>query len=299
MRIHFTKMQGAGNDFVVLDETRGRLGLTAAQYRFLGDRHFGVGADQILTVRPSPGPGIDFEYVIHNADGTEVEQCGNGARCFARFVRDTGLSTQDVLRVQTKKGVISPRLTPDGRVTVDMGPPVFALEQIPFDATGLQPQVENLWQKWPVALAEYAQAATNLVATVWVAPVSMGNPHAVLVVDNVDTADVATLGPLVQQSPRFPQGVNVGFMQVLSRNQVRLRVFERGVGETLACGSGACAAVVAGIRLGLLDAAVDVHTRGGDLYITWTGAQADGYAPVLMTGPATTVFQGEIDLPDH
>ena len=299
MRIHFTKMQGAGNDFVVLDETRGRLGLTAAHYRFLGDRHFGVGADQILTVRPSPGPGIDFEYVIHNADGTEVEQCGNGARCFARFVRDKGLSRKDTIRVQTLSGVIAPQLTPDGRVTVDMGPPEFALEQIPFDATGLQPQVENLWQKWPVALAEYAQAATNLVATVWVAPVSMGNPHAVLVVDNVDTADVATLGPLVQQSPRFPQGVNVGFMQVLSRNQVRLRVFERGVGETLACGSGACAAVVAGIRLGLLDAAVDVHTRGGDLYITWAGAQADGYAPVLMTGPATTVFQGEIDLPDH
>jgi len=299
MRIHFTKMQGAGNDFVVLDETRGRLGLTVAQYRFLGDRHFGVGADQILTVRPSPGPGIDFEYVIHNADGAEVEQCGNGARCFARFVRDTGLSTKDILRVKTMKGVIELRLTADGRVTVDMGPPVFALDQIPFDATGLQPQAENLWQKWPVALAEYAQAATNLVATVWVAPVSMGNPHAVLVVDDVDTAPVSTLGPLVQQSPRFPQGVNVGFMQVLSRNQVRLRVFERGVGETLACGSGACAAVVAGIRLGLLDPAVDVHTRGGDLRIAWAGTNHHGDASVLMTGPATTVFHGDIDLPDN
>lgn len=295
MRIQFTKMQGAGNDFVVLDETRGRLGLTTAQYRFLGDRHFGVGADQILTVRPSPSPGIDFEYVIHNADGAEVEQCGNGARCFARYVRDSGLTDKDVLRVQTMKGVIEPRLTPDGRITVDMGAPMFALEQIPFDATGLQPQAVNSWQKWPLALVDTAQAATDFVAPVWVSTVSMGNPHAVLVVDDVDTAPVATLGPLVQQSPRFAQGVNVGFMQVLGRGAVRLRVFERGVGETLACGTGACAAVVAGIRLGLLDNAVNVHTRGGDLHIAWAGMAA----PVMMTGPATTVFHGEIDLPDH
>jgi diaminopimelate epimerase len=295
MRIQFTKMQGAGNDFVVLDETRGRLGLSVAQYRFLGDRHFGVGADQILSVRPSPGPGIDFEYAIHNADGAEVEQCGNGARCFARYVRDSGLTNKDVLRVQTMKGVIEPRLTPDGRVTVDMGAPIFALEQIPFDATGLQPQPVNTWQKWPLALMDTTQAAIDLIASVWVALVSMGNPHAVLVVDDVDTAPVSTLGPLVQQSPRFPQGVNVGFMQVLGRTAVRLRVFERGVGETLACGTGACAAVVAGIRLGLLDNAVDVHTRGGNLHIAWAG----GAAPVMMTGPATTVFHGEIDLPDH
>ncbi len=295
MRIQFTKMQGAGNDFVVLDETRGRLGLTTAQYRFLGDRHFGVGADQILTVRTSPAPGIDFEYVIHNADGGEVEQCGNGARCFARYVRDAGLTTKDVLRVQTQKGVISPRLTPDGRVTVDMGPPVFALEHIPFDPTGLQPCTENLWQKWPLALVGRAQAATETIATVWLALVSMGNPHAVLVVDDVDTAPVLTQGPLVQQSPHFPQGVNVGFMQVQSRSEIRLRVFERGAGETLACGSGACAAVVAGIRLGLLDAAVTVHTHGGDLHITWAG----GDSSVLMTGPAVTVFKGEIDLPDN
>jgi diaminopimelate epimerase len=295
MRIQFTKMQGAGNDFVVLDETRGRLGLSVAQYRFLGDRHFGVGADQILTVRPSPGPGIDFEYVIHNADGAEVEQCGNGARCFARYVRDSGLTTKDVLRVQTMKGVIEPRLTPDGRVTVDMGLPVFALEKIPFDATGLQAQAVNGWQKWPLALVEPTQAATDLIASVWVAAVSMGNPHAVLLVGDVDTAPVSTLGPLVQQCPRFPQGVNVGFMQVLGRDAVRLRVFERGVGETLACGTGACAAVVAGIRLGLLDNAVKVQTRGGDLHIAWAGM----HAPVMMTGPATTVFHGEIDLPDH
>jgi diaminopimelate epimerase len=289
MRIHFTKMQGAGNDFVVLDETRGRLGLTAAQYRFLGDRHFGVGADQILSVRPSPAEGIDFEYVIHNADGGEVEQCGNGARCFARYVHDRGLSAKDVLRVKTMKGVIEPRLTPDGRVTVDMGPPVLDPQQVPFDASGLQWQPQGIWGNWPLAPVDYAQAAIVLIA-----PVSMGNPHAVTVVDNVDTAPVRTLGPAVQASPRFPQGVNVGFMQVVDRGHIRLRVFERGVGETLACGSGACAAVVAGIRLGLLDACVEVQTHGGVLTIAWAGDAAS----VMMTGPATTVFQGEIDVPD-
>ncbi len=282
-------MQGAGNDFVVLDETRGRLGLGAAHYRFLGDRHFGVGADQILTVRPAPNSEVDFEYVIHNADGNEVEQCGNGARCFARFVRDRGLTTKDTIRVQTQKGVIAPHLTPDGRVTVDMGPPRFALADIPFDATGLARHPMGAWGNWPLALMETAQAAPLLIATV-----SMGNPHAVTVVDHVDTAPVATQGPQVQASPRFPEGVNVGFMQVVDRSHIRLRVYERGVGETLACGTGACAAVVAGIRLGLLDATVDVQTRGGLLTIAWAG---DG-APVLMTGPATTVFQGEIELPD-
>src|SRR5665647_2660223 len=166
MRISFTKMQGAGNDFVMLDETRKHLGLSPAQYRFLADRHFGVGADQILTVRPSPAPGIDFEYLIHNADGSEVEQCGNGARCFARFVRDQGLTTQDAIRVQTKAGVIEPRLMPDGRVTVNMGAPVFELSEIPFDATGLQPQTHGLWQKWPITLDGQAQKATFLVAIV-------------------------------------------------------------------------------------------------------------------------------------
>ena len=282
-------MQGAGNDFVVLDETRGRLGLTEAHYRFLGDRHFGVGADQILTVRPSPAEGIDFEYVIHNADGNEVEQCGNGSRCFARFVHDKGLTTKDRIRVQTMKGVIEPRLNADGRVTVDMGPPVFTPADIPFDDSGLTLQSMGLWGNWPLALTDAAPAAPLLVATV-----SMGNPHAVTLVDNVDTAAVATLGPAVQASPRFPQGVNVGFLQVVDRSQVRLRVFERGVGETLACGTGACAAVVAGIRLGLLDATVDVQTRGGVLTIAWAGLGQS----VFMTGPATTVFQGEIDLPE-
>ena len=292
MRIQFTKMQGAGNDFVVLDETRGRLGLSTAQYRYLGDRHFGVGADQILSVRTSPAPGIDFEYVIHNADGGEVEQCGNGARCFARFVHERGLSAKDTLRVQTKGGVIEPRLTADGRVTVNMGAPVFTLAEVPFDAAGLEPQMQNGWQKWPLALDSSGKAATVLVAVV-----SMGNPHAVQLVDDVDTAPVASVGPLVQQHVRFPQGVNAGFMQVLDRSHVRLRVYERGAGETLACGSGACAAVVAGIRLGLLDATVQVQTRGGTLTIAWDGEQAG--APVLMTGPATTVFHGEIDIPEN
>ncbi len=286
MRIPFTKMQGAGNDFVVLDETRGLLGLTDAHYRFLGNRHFGVGADQILSVRPSPGPGIDFEYIIHNADGAEVEQCGNGARCFARFVRDKGLSHKDRLRVKTMKGVIEPELTADGRVTVDMGAPVFDPAQLPFDIQGLVPQADGGWQSWPLALGDSG-------STVWIAPVSMGNPHAVQRVADVDTAPIETHGPLVQQHPRFARHVNAGFMQIVNRRQIRLRVYERGVGETLACGSGACAAVVAGIRWGLLDACVDVHTRGGVLTIAWAG----GDAPVWMTGPAVNVFTGEIELP--
>jgi diaminopimelate epimerase len=287
MRIPFTKMQGAGNDFVVLDETRGRLGLSAAHYRFLADRHFGVGADQILTVRPSPAPGIDFEYLIHNADGAEVEQCGNGARCFARFVLDQGLSSKDSIRVQTLGGVIEPQLLPDGRVTVNMGTPVFALADIPFDPAGLLPVARGSWEQWPLALNDSAQAIT-----VFVALVAMGNPHAVQLVDDVDTAPVLAQGPMVQRHSAFPRGVNVGFMQIVDRWQIRLRVFERGVGETLACGSGACAAVVAGIRLGLLNSKVEVQTRGGGLTIFWTG----GAAPVMMTGPATTVFQGEIEI---
>jgi diaminopimelate epimerase len=287
MRIPFTKMQGAGNDFVVLDETRGRLGLSAAHYRFLADRHFGVGADQILTVRPSPAPGIDFEYLIHNADGAEVEQCGNGARCFARFVRDQGLSSKDSIRVQTLGGVIEPQLLPDGRVAVNMGTPVFALADIPFDPAGLLPVARGSWEQWQLALNDSAQAIT-----IFVALVAMGNPHAVQLVDDVDTAPVLAQGPLVQRHSAFPRGVNVGFMQIVDRWQIRLRVFERGVGETLACGSGACAAVVAGIRLGLLNSKVEVQTRGGGLTIFWTG----GAAPVMMTGPATTVFQGEIEI---
>lgn len=284
MRIRFTKMQGAGNDFVVLDETQDRLGLSSAQYRWLADRHFGVGADQILSVRPSPAPGIDFEYVIHNADGAEVEQCGNGARCFARFVHDRGLSGKQAIRVQTLGGVIEPRLTSDGRVTVDMGAPIFDLARVPFDANGLVPVTDGAWQTWPVPVEG---GMVNL------AVLSMGNPHAVQLVADVDAAPVREQGPRIEHHPRFPRRVNAGFMQVLARDRVKLRVWERGAGETLACGTGACAAVVAGIRLGLLDARVDVQTRGGVLTIEWREGQA-----VLMTGPATTVFQGDIDVPD-
>lgn len=284
-------MQGAGNDFVVLDETRQSFGLTAAQYRFLADRHFGVGADQILTVRPSPGPGIDFEYVIHNADGGEVEHCGNGARCFVRFVREQGLTTQDTVRVKVKHGVIELSMDPDGRVTVNMGPPVFDHARVPFVPPVQPPHFQNNWLKWPLSLDSHA-----LDAPVFVGVVSMGNPHAVQLVDDVDTAPVALVGPLVEGHAAFPNRVNAGFMQVVSRHHVRLRVYERGAGETLACGTGACAAVVAGVRWGLLDAPVDVDTHGGRLTISWEQT-ADLTAPVYMTGPATTVFSGTIDLP--
>ena len=300
MRIRFTKMQGAGNDFVMLDETRGLLGLGAAQYRFLADRHFGVGADQILSVRPPPlnAPDIDFEYVIHNADGGEVEQCGNGSRCFLRFVREQGLTQKDAVRVKTLGGVIEPRMQADGRVRVDMGAPVFDLASIPFDASGLVAETIHEWQKWPLnvpaAQSNRARAAPEFIA-IDVAVVSMGNPHAVQLVDDVDTAAVLELGPLIEAHPRFAQRVNAGFMQVVNRGEIRLRVYERGAGETLACGTGACAAVVAGIRLGLLDAKVNVQTRGGVLTIEWSGALD---ASVLMTGPATTVFESDIDIPE-
>ena len=290
MRIRFTKMQGAGNDFVMLDETRERFNLSPAQYRFLADRHFGVGADQILSVRPSPGEGIDFEYVIHNADGGEVEQCGNGARCFVRLVREQGLTSKDAVRVKTLSGVIELRMQPDGRVTVDMGAPVFELDRIPFDATGLLPQAEGSWQKWPLAFEAPTQSVPVLIAIL-----SMGNPHAVQLVADVDSAPVLQTGPLIERHERFPRRANAGFMQVVSRRRIRLRVYERGAGETLACGTGACAAVVAGRRWGLLDARVDVTTRGGELTIDWTGQLE---APVMMTGPATTVFASEIEVPD-
>ncbi|MBX9959619.1 MAG: diaminopimelate epimerase [Burkholderiaceae bacterium] len=288
MRIRFTKMQGAGNDFVVLDETRGPSvpgGLTPAQYRWLADRHFGVGADQILSVRPAPAPGIDFEYVIHNADGSEVEQCGNGARCFARYVHDAGLTGKDRIRVQTLAGVIEPRLNADGRVTVDMGAPIFELERVPFDASNLSPVADGDWQTWPVVVDG---------VTVPLAVLSMGNPHAVQLVPDLESAPVRTQGPLIEHHARFPRRVNAGFLQIVDRTQVKLRVWERGAGETLACGTGACAAAVAGMRLGRLDARVDVQTRGGVLTIEWAG---EGQ-PVYMTGPATTVFQGEVDVPE-
>ncbi len=290
MRIRFTKMQGAGNDFVVLDETRGRLNLSAAQYRFLADRHFGVGADQILTVRPSPAPGLDFEYVIHNADGGEVEHCGNGARCFVRYVRDHGLTDKNTVRVKVQKGQIELTMKPDGRVTVDMGAPVFDLPQVPFSPDGLATAEVHGWKVFDLPMGEPAKHGLARVAVL-----SMGNPHAVQRVDDVDSAPVLTQGPLIEHHPAFPKRVNAGFMQIVSRQQIRLRVYERGSGETLACGTGACAAVVAGIRQGWLDHQVDVQTRGGLLTIEWGGQPQD---PVRMTGPATPVFEGTIDIPD-
>jgi diaminopimelate epimerase len=294
MKVKFTKMQGAGNDFVVLDETRGLLNLSAAQYRFLADRHFGVGADQILSVRPAPSAGVDFEYVIHNADGGEVEQCGNGSRCFLQFVRSQGLTTKTSVKVKTLSGVIEPSLQPDGRVMVNMGAPVFDLPLVPFDAVGLVPKIVNFWPIWPLNMPP-DQSIRAQADPILIAVLSMGNPHAVQLVDDVDAAPVAQVGPLIENHPRFTSRVNAGFMQVVSRSAIRLRVYERGAGETLACGTGACAAVVAGIRLGLLDARVEVVTRGGTLTIEWSGELT---APVMMTGPATTVFESSIEIPE-
>ncbi|NJS36336.1 MAG: diaminopimelate epimerase [Brachymonas sp.] len=302
MNIQFTKMQGAGNDFVVLDETRGLLGLTAAQYKFLGDRHFGVGADQILSVRSAPSPEFDFEYVIHNNDGGEVEHCGNGARCFVRYVRSKGLTDKRSIRVKTMNNVLMLTEGEDGRVTVDMGAPFFALADVPFEAEHAQVQDVNLWQKWRLAGMEYAPNAIESVASIGtilpMAVLSMGNPHAVMIVQDVQTAPVHEMGAWMQTHPAFPRRVNAGFMQIVSRKEIKLRVYERGAGETLACGTGACAAVVAGIRLGLLDSQVDVQTHGGVLTISWEMAEQGLGAPVMLTGPAVSVFEGEMTLPD-
>jgi len=279
MRLPFTKMQGAGNDFVVLDGTREPLNLTPAQAQRLGDRRFGVGADQILIVERSRTPGIDFRYRIYNNSGDEVEHCGNGARCFVRFVHERGLTTERKVKVETVNNVLELQLRDDGRVTVDMNRPVFEHSRIPFDATGLVPRRQGGFELWPLEGAEWAT-------------LSMGNPHAVTLVADVDSAPVALLGPRIETHARFPRHVNAGFLQLLSRSEVRIRVHERGAGETLACGTGACAAVVAGIRLGWLDRRVEVHARGGDLLIEWP---AD-HQSVLMTGPAETVYNGEIEL---
>ncbi len=276
MKLAFTKMQGAGNDFVVLDGVSRDLALSPAQLRRLADRHFGVGCDQILLVQAPRTAGTDFRYRIFNADGGEVEQCGNGARCFVRFVRERGLTGKSEIRVETAAGIISPKMEADGEVTVNMGAPVFDPKRVPFLAEG-DALVQSL-----------AVGAANVDITA----VSMGNPHAVQIVADVDGAPVTTQGPLIERHARFPQRVNAGYMQIEDRGRIRLRVYERGTGETLACGTGACAAVAAGIRRGLLDARVRVSTRGGDLTIRWEG----GDNPVFMTGPAVTVFEGEIEI---
>jgi len=284
MRLPFTKMHGAGNDFVVLDATRTPLDLSPAQLRHLGDRHFGVGADQILVVERTTTPGVDYRYRIFNGgSGEEVEQCGNGSRCFVRYVVDKGLTHKTTIRVETTNTQLELKLQPDGRVTVDMDAPVFEPVRVPFNGTGLSPRQVAGLDLWPLDLNG---------ETVEVAVVSMGNPHAVQVVADVDRAPVAMQGPLIEGHARFPRRVNAGFLQVVDRAHVRLRVYERGAGETLACGTGACAAVVAGIRQQLLDRVVHVETRGGTLTIEWQG----GEAPVLMTGPAVTVYEGVIEL---
>ncbi|MFO1386834.1 MAG: diaminopimelate epimerase [Chitinivorax sp.] len=276
MKIKFTKMQGLGNDFVVLDGVSQPLDLTTEQYRALGDRHFGVGCDQILLVERATQPGVDFRYRIFNNDGGEVEQCGNGARCFARFVYAKGLTEKREIRVETAKGIIGPKLEADGEVTVDMGAPFLLPAEIPFVA-----DAQAVIYPLDVAGKSYDISA-----------VSMGNPHAVQVVDDVDSFPVASVGAAIEVHPRFPQKVNAGFMQIINRAAIRLRVFERGAGETLACGTGACAAVVSGILRGLLDDTVRVSTRGGELTIRWQGPGQ----PVLMTGPAVIVFEGEIEI---
>jgi diaminopimelate epimerase len=274
MKLKFTKMQGLGNDFVVFDAISQKVELTAEQARFIADRHFGIGCDQILLVEKAVLPGTDFRYRILNADGGEVEQCGNGARCFVRFVHDKGMTDKTEIRVDTLGGVIVPKLQADGRVAVDMGVPEFTPAKVPFIT-----ESDALVQ--PLEVAEQRRDITV---------VSMGNPHAVQVVDNVDAAPVAIEGPLIERHERFPQRVNAGYMQVMDRSHVRLRVFERGAGETLACGTGACAAVAVGIRRGLIDSPVSVMTRGGELTVAWRGPGT----PVEMTGDAVSVFEGEI-----
>ena len=283
MKLKFTKMHGAGNDFVVIDAINQQIDLTPAQWQRLADRRFGVGADQMLVVEKPQSPGVDFRYRIYNNDGGEVEQCGNGARAFVRYVVEKGLTDKRAIRVETLSGVIEPRLEDDGNVTVDMGAPVLETALVPFDATGLVGEAEGDDTLWPLDVNGH---------TVLVSAVSMGNPHAVQVVADSDAAPVLQDGPAIEHHPRFAKRVNAGFMQVLARHAIRLRVYERGAGETLACGTGACAAVVAGIRRGLLDSPVRVETRGGELSIAWAG----GNAPALLTGPAVSVFDGEIEI---
>ena len=276
MHLKFTKMQGVGNDFVVLDAIGQKITLDAAKLQRLADRHFGIGCDQILIVEKPTLPDVDFRYRIFNADGGEVEQCGNGARCFARFVVDQGLTDKKAIRVETKSGVIMPHIDDDSLVTVNMGAPRFEPREIPLDV-----------------LAKQASYSLNIGGVMrQFSILSMGNPHAVQLVTDVDAAPVALEGPLIERHAAFPARVNAGFMQIVDRRNIRLRVYERGAGETLACGTGACAAVVAGIKQGLLDVEVTVQTRGGPLTIRWEGEGE----PVLMTGATTTVFSGEIEL---
>ena len=283
MKLKFTKMHGAGNDFIVVDAINQQVDLSAEQWQALADRRFGIGADQILVVERPEQDGVDFRYRIFNNDGGEVEQCGNGSRAFVRFVVEKGLTRERTIRVQTMSGIISPRLEDDGSVTVDMGAPRLDPAEVPFDSAGLHGKPEGEDTLWPLPVGGEA---------VQISVVSMGNPHAVQVVHNVDTAQVEQTGPLIEHHVRFPKRVNAGYMQVVDRQHIRLRVYERGAGETLACGTGACAAVVAGIRRGLLDSPVRVSARGGELSIAWAGPGQ----PVFLSGPAVSVFEGEVEI---
>ena len=284
-------MHGAGNDFIVLNGIDQDLSsITREQWQTLANRQLGIGADQILIVEKATHPDADFRYRIFNADGGEVEQCGNGSRCFVRFVLDQGLSTKNPLRVEVAHTVLTLKSHPDGQVEVDMGAPIFEHSHIPFNANGLESIQE--FQETLYALPLNHPATHDS----FVGVLSMGNPHAVQIVGDIDSAPIPEEGPEIEKFAAFPKRVNAGYMQVISRNEIKLRVYERGTGETLACGTGACAAVVSGIRRGLLDSSVKVHTRGGDLQITWGGI-IDGLAqPVIMTGPAVTIFEGEITI---
>jgi diaminopimelate epimerase len=286
MKLRFTKMHGLGNDFVVLDGIARPIDLTPAQFRHLADRRLGVGCDQVLLVEKPSSADVDFRYRIFNADGGEVEQCGNGARCFVTFVRDKGYTKATRIRVETAGGIIVPEVVASGEVTVDMGQPRFKPAEIPF--VGTQPDDRSFGGNDVIV-----QPLEVAGETISISVVSMGNPHAVQVVADVDAAPVTTQGPMLEHHPRFPQRVNAGYMQVMDRANIRLRVWERGAGETPACGTGACAAVVAGIRRGLVDSPVRVETRGGCLTIAWLGLGTD----VMMTGPATAVFEGEWEVP--
>lgn len=283
MKLKFTKMHGAGNDFIVIDAINQTVAFKPEQWRRLADRRFGIGADQILVVEKSDSAAVDFRYRIFNADGGEVEQCGNGARAFAKFVTDKGLTDKRQIRVETMSGIIAPSLEEDGRITVNMGAPTLLPVQVPFDDRGLDSRQDHQAAIWPL---DVNGKTTEIVV------VSMGNPHAVQIVSDSDAAPVSLDGPAIENHPRFPRRVNAGFMQIVDRNHIRLRVYERGSGETLACGTGACAAVVAGIQMGRLDSPVNVSTRGGELSISWGGDSE----PVMLTGPAEEVFEGVVEL---
>lgn len=283
MTLKFTKMHGAGNDFIVIDAINQSVNLTSDLCKQLADRRFGIGADQILLVEKSHTKGVDFRYRIFNSDGSEVEQCGNGARAFVKFVVDKGLTDQRQIKVEMMAGTIEPKLEEDGRITVDMGAPIFSPELIPFNAQDLHSTQQHAATLWPLQIGD---------ASVELSVVSMGNPHAVQIVQDVDNADVTQLGPLIENHVRFPKRVNAGFMQIVDRHHIRLRVYERGAGETLSCGTGACAAVVSGIQRGVLDSPVKVTTHGGILSIAWAG----DHQSVMMTGPALNVFEGSIEI---